>query len=188
MSLFVSTLKQRGYLEGMYFTIGIIGSRKFEDEDYANQGWKLLAPNLTIYGFEADASACQQMNVELEQRNINWIEKHIPLALWNQSGESTLYLTESSLCSSLYPPDQSFIERFVMHSQLIKLKSTEKIKTTTLDEFYKSEAIDGIDFLQVDTQGADLQVLEGAEQTLAKGTLALKVEVEFTPLYQDQPC
>jgi hypothetical protein len=47
--------------------------------------------------------------------------------------------------------------------------------------------VDAIDFLQIDVQGAELQVLEGANALLAKSVLAIQLEVEFSPLYVDQP-
>ena len=43
-----------------------------------------------------------------------------------------------------------------------------------------------IDFLQIDVQGADLDVLQGALNIL-KSVLAIQIEVEFNPLYQGQP-
>ena len=187
MSIFVPRLKESGYLDEINITIGIVGSRKLEGDDYSNQGWDVMAPNLTIYGFDADASSCEQMNAELETQQINWTEKHIPLGLWNRTGTATLYVTRFPGCSSLYPPSQSYIERFVGYSPRIEVVSAEEIKTTTLDEFCRWEGIEEIDFLQTDTQGGDLNVLEGAAETLEKSVMALKVEVLFTRLYENQP-
>jgi len=187
MPFLVPQLKKRGRLEEINLTIAIVGSRKLNDENDGTQGWGLLKPNLTIYGFDADPSTCQQMNEELEQQKIDWTEKHIPLALGNQIGTSTLYVTKFPACSSLYKPSQSYINRYGGNSELIQLVSTETIEMTTLDEFCQSEKITGIDFIQIDTQGAELQVLEGALNILKQSTLALKVEVEFTKIYENQP-
>jgi hypothetical protein len=41
--------------------------------------------------------------------------------------------------------------------------------------------------LQVDVQGADLNVLQGATKILEKSILAIQIEVEFSHLYQNQP-
>ncbi|MGK7900168.1 MAG: FkbM family methyltransferase, partial [Hormoscilla sp.] len=138
-------------------------------------------------GFDADASSCEKMNAELEKQKISWTEKHIPLGLWNSTGTATLYVTKFPGCSSLYPPSQSYIERFVGNSAMIELQSTEEIKTTTLDDFCRSEGIEEIDFLQIDTQGGELKVLEGAAEMLEKSVMALIVEVEFTSIYENQP-
>ncbi|WP_367267754.1 FkbM family methyltransferase [Okeania sp. SIO2C9] len=86
----------------------------------------------------------------------------------------------------MYPPNKSYIDRFIENPRIIELVSTEKIQTTTLDDFCHSEGINEIDFMQVDTQGGELKVLEGAKDIL-KSVLFLKVEVEFTSMYENQP-
>jgi len=72
MSLFIKKLKEKGQLEQVQMTIGIVGSRKIlPNDDYGSGNWAELAPNLTIYGFDADADACDAANAELESRNIS---------------------------------------------------------------------------------------------------------------------
>lgn len=181
------SLKKSGHLDQIHMTVGIVGSRKVPGEDYVNQGWDLFAPNLTIYGFEADAEACSQMNAELEARNIDWTEEHIPLALGKESGKATLYITNLPQCSSLYMPDESYIKRFSLHSEYLKLVSTIEIDVTTLDEFCQSKNIQKIDFLQIDVQGAEIQVIEGASNLLKRSVLGMLLEVEFFSIYKNQP-
>lgn len=188
MSIFVQNLKQKGYLDNLHFTVFNIGSRKLGiQDDYASQGWGIFAPNLTIYGFDADADACASANAELQTRNINWQEYHIPIALSNSVGEKELYVTKAPMCSSLYPPDENFLARFQGLPELVNLDFTIDIETTTLDLFCQEENIEEIDFLQIDVQGADLDVLQGAINMLNKTVLAIQIEVEFSPLYINQP-
>ncbi|MGK7894091.1 MAG: FkbM family methyltransferase [Xenococcus sp. (in: cyanobacteria)] len=188
MAIFVDNLKKNGKIDDIHITIAIVGSRKLEqfEEEYINQGWGLISPNLTIYGFDADRDACQKMNAKLQEQQITHQEKHIPLALWDSVETATLYITKFPACSSLYPPSQSYIDRFTGNSPLIELVSTEEIQTTTLDDFCDSEGISEIDFIQIDTQGAELKILEGAKE-ISKSFLSLKVEVEFTSIYENQP-
>jgi FkbM family methyltransferase len=183
----IPSLKQSGHLDQIQMTVGIVGSRKLEGEDYASQGWNMFSPNLNIYGFDADADACKKMNADLELNKIAWTEKHIPLALWNTPGKATLYVTKHPGSTSLYQPDQSYIKRYMGNSAYMELVSTVEIDVTTLDIFCQSEKINEIDFLQIDVQGSELQVLEGASWLLEKSVLAINVEVEFTRLYTKQP-
>lgn len=186
--LFLPILKKTGHLDRVHITVGIVGSRKIGDlDDYASQGWEIFAPNLTIYGFDADAEACNEANADLEARQVNWTEKHIPLALSNTEGKATLYVTKYPGCSSLYPPSEEYIKRFSGNSELIELKSTVDLSTTTLEKFCKAEDIKEIDFLHLDVQGAELKVLQGAGGILNHSVLGLVTEVEFTELYADQP-
>ncbi|CAM2064662.1 FkbM family methyltransferase [Sulfidibacter corallicola] len=44
------------------------------------------------------------------------------------------------------------------------------------------------DYLSLDTQGSEFDILTGAEKALSESILAIALEVEFQPLYQDQKC
>ncbi len=189
MSIFVNHLKNQGYLDNIDLTLCIVGSRQvqeFIDTDYSQQGWDIFAPGLTIYGFDADPKACQERNKQLIQSKINWTETHIPLAVWNTSGTQTLYCTKHPECSSLYPPNELVINRLEEYAQRHKLMSTTSVQTTTLDEFFKDKTA-SIDFLQLDVQGGELNVLQGGSQLLDNQILMILVEVSFIELYKNQP-
>ncbi|MBD1996777.1 FkbM family methyltransferase [Leptolyngbya sp. FACHB-541] len=188
MSFFLRSLKESGHLDHLHFTICSVGSRKLEErDDYGSQHWNLLAPNLTIYGFDADADACDAANAELEERAICWTEQHIPLVITKQVGELTLYVTQNPACSSLYSPNEAFLARFVGLPEMVNLDFTTELEATTLDTFCQQEGIEEIDFLQLDVQGAELQVLEGASQIVKNSVLAIQTEVSFSELYINQP-
>lgn len=189
MPLFLPNLKAHGYLDSLHITIFNVGSRKINatNDNYGEQNWGIFAPNLSIYGFDADGDACEEANAELEAKEINWGEKHIPLALSNNTGEATLYVTKAPMCSSLYPPNEEYAKRFAGLIKLMGLDFTMEIETTTIDEFCELEAIEEVDFLQIDVQGAELLVLEGAQKLLSRSVLGIQLEVEFSPLYIGQP-
>lgn len=189
MPFLVWSLKKSGHLDSIHMTVCTVGSRKsLSEDDFGNQGWNVFAPNLTIYGFDADADACEAANTELETRQINWTEQHIPIALANCRGERTLYVTNAPQCSSLYPPNADYLQRFSEPFQTqMKLDFTLPIETTTLDDFCEQEKIESIDFLQTDVQGADLEVLQGSYRLLQRSLLVVKTEICFSPLYLNQP-
>jgi len=188
MSVIVPILKKNGLLDRIHITVCNVGSRKLGvQDDYGSQGWQIFAPNLSIYGFDADADACDEANAELESRQINWKEIHIPLAIGKAIEERTLYVTKHPMCSSLYPPNEPYLERLAGLPELVNLDFSFEIDTTTLDDFCQEEGVNEIDFMQIDVQGADLDVLEGATNILSCGTLAIQVEVEFSHLYTNQP-
>ena len=59
------------------------------------------------------------------------------------------------------------------------------IATETLDEALSREDV-GVDHLKLDVEGAELDVMAGASDALRQA-LALEVEVEFNPVFRDQP-
>ncbi|TRU10390.1 MAG: FkbM family methyltransferase [Microcystis sp. Msp_OC_L_20101000_S702] len=189
MTIFLQTLKAQHFLDNIHITIAQIGSRKISGaDDYSSQSWGIFAPNLTIYGFEADADECKRMNQNLKERNIRHQEKHIPIALSNTQGKSQLYVTKEKMCSSLYEPNHSYVSRFPNFlPEFLTLDYISEIETTTLDSFCASELVDSIDFLQVDVQGAELNIFQGAQQIIKNSTLAIQTEVEFAPIYKNQP-
>ncbi|OLP15493.1 FkbM family methyltransferase [Leptolyngbya sp. 'hensonii'] len=184
MSLIVQTLQAHQRLEKTQFTVAIIGSRKLSATE-GNQ-WETLAPNLTLYGFDADAAACDAANALIEEQSISWTEKHYPLALSGQIETTTIHVTKAVHCSSLYAPNQAYLSRFHGIGQGLELDFKADIQTTTLDHFCQSEQIQTIDFLQVDVQGADFDVLQGALNLLQKSILGIQIEVEFSLLYHNQ--
>lgn len=54
---------------------------------------------------------------------------------------------------------------------------SESIEVGTLDAFCESEGVSAIDYLKIDTEGYDLEVLKGAERLLADGIPGV-IEVE----------
>ena len=185
MSIVLSTLKENDRLKDLEFTIGIVGSRQLSPME--NQLWQDLAPRLTIYGFDADEGACDAANQSIAIQAKNWTEKHIPLILSKSIDTQTLYITNAIHCSSLYEPNAPYLNRFSGMKQGISLDFEVEVETTTLDYFCETEGIETIDFLKIDVQGADLDVLRGASQLLNTSVLGILIEVEFTPLYKDQP-
>lgn len=188
MSILNSNLKEQGKLDNIHLRLCTIGSRKvYDDDNYGIGSWSIFAPNLTIYGFDVDEEACESANNSLAESHINWNEKHFPLAIANRTGETSLYITKEVHCSSLYPPDQAYVKRFKSFDRGLEVDAIVEIETTTLDDFCQTQAISDLEFLKIDVQGADLDVLRGGEQVLQRSTLGVSIEVEFAPIYQGQP-
>ncbi|MBE9028744.1 FkbM family methyltransferase [filamentous cyanobacterium LEGE 11480] len=187
MPLFLSQLKADGTLDNVYMTVCNIGSRKIREvDDYADAGWKIFAPNLMILGFDADPEACEAANSDFEHKAASWVEAHLPYALSHQSGPATLHITEYPGCISLYEPKQEFLNRFINFGHFFQVKDQVTLETTTLDAVCMDEEIESIDFLQIDVQGANLDVLKGASDLLDRSVFAIQVESEFSPLYHQQ--
>jgi FkbM family methyltransferase len=62
--------------------------------------------------------------------------------------------------------------------------STEDVTLDTLDRFCESEKISAVDFLKIDTEGHEVDVLEGARESLSKGIFAM-IQFEYGGTYID---
>jgi hypothetical protein len=60
-------------------------------------------------------------------------------------------------------------------------------RVMTLDHVFKKNQMLTIDFLKLDVQGSELDILKGATDLLKHSLLGAKIEVEFVELYKGQP-
>jgi FkbM family methyltransferase len=101
-------------------------------------------------------------------------------ALGKKKENLELNITKGSYQSSVLKPNFDFINQFPDSGRFGIVKKT-KIKTRTLDTFKIMNA----DFIKVDAQGYDYEVLQGSIKTLSN-TIGIEVEVEFIDMYQKQ--
>jgi FkbM family methyltransferase len=137
-------------------------------------------PGSKVVGFEVDPEVCDGLN-----RDADGSLQFYPVALGRAEEERTFYRTVHPMCASLYEPDADLLARY-QNMEVSQLKNTSKIKTMGLDQFVRENSIGTVDFIKIDIQGAELDVFQGGIATL-KNTLAVVSEVEFVPLYRNQP-
>ena len=139
-----------------------------------------IFPKSKITAFEVDEVLCEDLNSK-SNSNVTYY----PTALGSRNGEQTFYETNASMCCSLYKPNDTFNSKY-NSLEVALLKSESTIKTTTLDTFAQNNDIDTIDFMKIDVQGAELDIFKGGINAMAD-TFFIVSEVEFVPLYIDQP-
>ena len=112
--------------------------------------------------------------------------KVIPYALWNKETELTLNINNSPGTSSVFESNMPFLQQFDDAQRFIA-KDKITIKTKTIDGLAKNNEISTIDFVKIDVQGGELAILQGGENFFKKNIVGLEVEVEFAPMYKNQP-
>ena len=70
--------------------------------------------------------------------------------------------------------------------QAIATHEKKSIKTESLDDLIQSRSLPTCDFLSIDTQGSELEILQHAEKTL-ENCVGLKLEVSFVRNYKNKP-
>lgn len=161
-----------------------IGSR-----DGLHRMFQEVASLVVAVGFEPDREECDHLQSNIQRskpfRSLNFL----PFGLGKVDGQQMFYLCRSRGTSSLYRPNRLFLDRFPDASRF-DIESTLPVPIREFDGLLKDSAVhlpSRIDFMKVDTQGSELDILQGARETLQKQVVAVQVEVEFAKLYESQP-
>jgi FkbM family methyltransferase len=108
------------------------------------------------------------------------------VALHNRRGAIKLNIARDRGLTSIFEPDRSFIDAFPQADRFDTI-DVQEIQADTLDNLLDAHKIANVDFIKADTQGSELYVLQGAARALAATVVGVEVEVEFTPVYREQP-
>jgi FkbM family methyltransferase len=146
-----------------------------------------VAQNTAVLGFEPDVEECERLLANKEV-TAPWADFALEaIALAETDKESQLYLLSAATNHSLLPPNQDFTRRYNMVKWDIVGKTS--LRTVTLDSVLfgsrKGEPQWG-EFMKLDTQGTEYEILEGSPKTLDERTVAVVVEVAFCELYKGQ--
>lgn len=97
-----------------------------------------------------------------------------------------LYVSSTPTNTSLLKPNPRFIGRY--KAEKFRLSHVAKVDTRTLDSivFAGAGGPRAGEFLKLDTQGSEHDILRGAGRTLAERTVAVLCEVEFFEVYEGQ--
>ena len=147
---------------------------------FADQ-FPLDANDLRVYGFDPDPEECARLQDLYREKPV----KIFPIGLSGKPGQRTLHQTHQPACSSLIPPIERLTREYPALNCARKV-SEVKVNTTTLNAWALSENVTWADYLKIDTQGSELEILKGGE-ALIRSARALEIEVEFNPIYQGQP-
>ncbi len=137
-------------------------------------------PHATVTAFEVDPELCEKLNKQAAH-GIHYY----PSALGCRTEQRTFYETTHPMCSSLYRPDEKLLG-YYNYLEMAQLKGTTTLDTISMDQFVAAQNIAPPDFIKIDIQGAELEVFQGGQQALQQ-TLLVVSEVEFIPMYEDQP-
>lgn len=143
--------------------------------------WKSFRDIIDLISFEPDK---EEYNLLVKKKNPN--DMIYPYALSNDQKKAPLNLTKNRGNSSLYKPNYDFLKNYP-YSDKFRIEETITVEVTSLDALHSDKIITNMDFIKIDVQGAELDVLKGGENLLLENILGVEVEVEFQPLYEYVP-
>lgn len=145
-----------------------------------------LAGATAVLGFEPDRPEARRLQSVL--RRGPWARAELePAALGGVEGPAILYRLSANTNDSLRPPNEALTRRY----RMVKWREIGRtpLRTTTLDSVLfgrRAKQPHWGEFLKLDTQGTEHEILEGARRTLKERTVAVVCEVEFCALYAGQ--
>ena len=156
----------------------LLGEEKLNIVDVGSTG----GPELRWRKWE---NACFFYTFDPDPRAQSWssTSKNFPVGLWSHRCSQTIHLASYPPASSLFKPNQEFLSAFSVQSAMQEV-GTKKIELHTLDQILNGHPID---FLKIDAEGAELEILKGATHTLNQQCLGMQLEALFCPIRQNAP-
>jgi FkbM family methyltransferase len=144
--------------------------------------WAAAKRHLHLIGFEPD----KREHGRLSQRpGSEPATTFLDVALHNRRGPIRFNIARDRGLSSIFEPNRAFLDAFPDASRF-DIVEVQPVDADTLDNQLRSRQI-APDFIKADTQGSELLVLEGAKDVLSASVIGVEVEVEFAPIYREQP-
>ncbi len=137
----------------------------------------LDAGRATLVGFEPNPQALAELN-----RRKGPHETYLPHAVYD-GGRHLLNVCKAPGMSSLLAPNRDLLKFFHGFPEWSEVVDRTPMDTVRLDDV---AAIQTLDFLKIDVQGAELTVFRNGVRRLAD-CVAIHAEVEFLPMYVGQP-
>ncbi len=172
------------------FTLLDIGAR----DASADPRWLGIPPErMRLYGFELDEEGCAAMTREMSASGME--ARFFPYGLWGARERRTFYSSQGHPgSSSFYPFNFAVFDRWkisdgkdVRHEgQFMRPVQEIAVELSTLDTWQAEQAVASVDFMKLNVQGAELEILRAGEKVLPE-VVGLLVEVAFVENYKGRP-
>ena len=127
-------------------------------------------PNATIYAFEPNANT-----FETTQKNLSSLDIYcVNLGMGNQSEKKNIYSYDSDKSSQHATIYKDLMLDFYKVESIAEIE----MELTTIDNFCQQQQIDFIDFLKIDVEGHEIEVLKGAKNKIDEKKIKI-IQFEF---------
>lgn len=113
----------------------------------------------------------------------------MPCCLHNRVGKANFYINVMPDCSSLrkiHPDAAGYTRDTMVWGEICRPARSIVVNVTTIDELYNRQEINLPDFLSLDAQGVEYEILEGASKALQGDLVGIVTEVQFSQVYDGQ--
>ena len=146
--------------------------------------WKLFSGELGYFLFEPDFLEVQRLKEKYRSRTG---EVFIyDRALGKECGELEINFFHNRAMSTSVARHKDFITFVGEKKGETKVVRKEKVLMTTIDEFCSGKKFD-VDFLKLDTEGTEFQILGGGVGQLNNSVMGVRCEVNFDHVFKGMP-
>lgn len=119
--------------------------------------WIPYGDSLKAFCFDADEDECTRLNAASGPSI-----RYIPEVVAGYAGNATLYVTRLDASVGLYQTNQKFFNR-LLNAKNADLVSTRNVQVDTLDHIRQVYEIPAPDFIKLDVEGAELDILRSSD-------------------------
>lgn len=146
--------------------------------------WAPFKHLITTVLVEPDPAEAAALVEKLKGEGLGGV-KVIPKGLGARNGTAELNLLRNPECSSILEPNLPWLARFPESERFTTAKRIP-IELSALDSELAALGVTKCDFLKLDVQGYELEVLAGASAAVRQ-CLVLEAETSFSEIYKGQP-
>jgi FkbM family methyltransferase len=171
------------------FTIVDGGAREVDRDPR----WRPVPPRrLRFIGFEPDAEEARRLNETPGPGGIEW--QFVAAGLWGSTGTQMFEHNKTGGGSSFLRQNRAVTDRWKFENpdqlslagDIFYPLRQEPIQVVSLSDWGREARVDSIDFLKLNVQGGELEILRGAGPLL-DSVLGILVEVAFVESYHERP-
>lgn len=146
-----------------------------------------IASAVEAIGFEPEQEECERLNAQAKADSAGFRSlRYVPTAVGRAPEQRTLNIYRARGCTSLLTADTDFAKLFAREDYFI-LDGQVDVQVERLDDAAERFGFPDVDYMKIDIQGAELEAMQSAPKLVGKSLLCIRSEVEFAPLYKDQP-
>lgn len=171
------------------FHVHAIGSRGFGASfDISDR----FSDCVVFHNYEPDSEANEQTEKFFSEKGV--LQKTNSFAVFNSDGDVKVNINYDPYTSSVFPANPEYQNFYFPYpapagDYVFGVAATRhrqiEVPMVSLDSFSTRTGAP-VDWIAMDTQGAEFEILEGAEQCCATTLVGFSAEVEFHPLYEGQ--
>lgn len=146
-----------------------------------------IASAIEAIGFEPEQEECERLNAQAKTDSAGFRSlRYVPTAVGRAAEQRMLNIYRARGCTSLLTADTDFAKLFAREDYFI-LDGQAAVQVERLDDAAERFGFPAVDYMKIDIQGAELEAMQSAPKLVGNALLCIRSEVEFAPLYKDQP-